>query len=215
MARYLRQNSNTNLKMGPFIASADFITVQNTLTISASNVKLSKNGGAFAQKAEPSNVTNADADGYYAIALSGVDVDTLGRLRAEVSLSGSLPVWDDFVILSQSVYDSLFGSTALATVGAEVTLTEATRVMLSAGQPDYAPAIAGDEMSLIPSLSASILKHEDLIDGMTIDYILEAGMAMVNGNFSISGDSMTLYRRDGITPFTTIDRTLTTRTRVS
>ena len=79
MAKYLRQNSNTTLKIGPFIASSDFITVQNTLTISASNVKLSKNGGALTQKAEPSNVTNADADGYYAIALSGVDVDTLGR----------------------------------------------------------------------------------------------------------------------------------------
>jgi len=54
-----------------------------------------------------------------------------------------------------------------------------------------------------------------LVDGETVDYILQAIMSMANGDFSISGDTLTLYKRDGETPFSVVTRTVSNRTRIS
>lgn len=88
-------------------------------------------------------------------------------------------------------------------------------VVLSASQPYFTPASAGDNMNINPTTLADLLKHSDLYDGKSIDYILEAAMAMVNGDFTISGDTMTLYKRDGITPFSVITKGVNNRTRIS
>lgn len=90
-----------------------------------------------------------------------------------------------------------------------------TPVVLSADQPYYRPAVSGDVMTIESTVLANLIKHTDLIDGKSVDYILEAAMAMVNGNFSISGDSLTLYKRNGTDVFSVINKTTTTRTRVS
>jgi hypothetical protein len=90
-------------------------------------------------------------------------------------------------------------------------------VVLSGTQPYYAPALVGSEMSLsLASISAiqdGLVKHSDTIDGKTVDYVLEAIMAMANGNFSISGDTLTLYKRDNSTPFSVMTKTSTSRSR--
>jgi hypothetical protein len=98
-------------------------------------------------------------------------------------------------------------------------ITIVSQVVLSADQPYYAPAKAGDPVTLtsgaIADIQNGLIKHADTIDGKTVDYVLEAVMAMVNGNFTLSGDTMTLYKRDGATPFSVMSKTITTRTRTS
>src|SRR5690606_22157623 len=48
-----------------------------------------------------------DEFGYYDIPLDTTDTNTLGRLRVAVSESGALPVWQDFLVVTANVYDTL------------------------------------------------------------------------------------------------------------
>ena len=102
----LRQSTAVTVLIGPFLDSTDGNTVEDGLTISQADVRLSKNGGNMAQKNEASNATH-DELGFYSCPLDATDTNTLGRLKLVVHESGALSVWHDFVIMAASPYDSL------------------------------------------------------------------------------------------------------------
>jgi hypothetical protein len=106
MALWLKQSTAATVKLGPFVNSTDGVTVEDGLTISQADVRLSKNGGNIAQKNEASAATH-DELGYYDVDLDATDTGTLGRLKVMVSESGALPVWQDFMVLPANTYDSL------------------------------------------------------------------------------------------------------------
>lgn len=81
------------------------------LTITQPDIRLKKNGDAWAQKNASQTLTHEEF-GYYEIALDATDTNTLGRLRVAVSESGALPVWQDFVVVPANVHDSLVGQHA-------------------------------------------------------------------------------------------------------
>ena len=125
MARFLRQSTSTTVRMGPFVSPADGYSAATGL--SGLTVKGSKNGGTLASAG---TFGAHDADGYYSVSLATGDTDTIGRLRLTVAGASSYaPVWEDFVVLSASVYDVLFGSTALSTYAG--TDTSGTTTLLS------------------------------------------------------------------------------------
>src|SRR5690606_5943238 len=105
MAERLRFQTAANIKMGPFVDRGDGASPETGLSISLSNVQVSKNGGAFAQKHQSSAPTH-DVDGWYLVALDTGDTDTLGRLTVKIHDSGALPVWRHFEIVPQPVYDA-------------------------------------------------------------------------------------------------------------
>lgn len=105
MAERLRFQTAANIKMGPFVDREDGASPETGLSISLSNVQVSKNGGAFAQKHQSSTPTH-DVDGWYLVALDTGDTDTLGRLTVKIHDSGALPVWRHLEIVPQPVYDA-------------------------------------------------------------------------------------------------------------
>jgi hypothetical protein len=108
MAQWLKHQTAVTIKMGPFIDDIDGKTAETGLTIAQADIRLTKNGGAFAQTHNSVGATH-DENGYYGVPLDATDTDSLGRLRVAISKVGALPVWQDFVVVSANVFDSLIG----------------------------------------------------------------------------------------------------------
>jgi len=108
----LKQSTAATIKLGPFIDDTDGKTAETGLTIAQADIRLSKNGGDFAQKNSATSATH-DENGYYDIPLDATDTGTLGRLRIAVSKSGALPVWQDFLVVTANVYDTLCSTDSL------------------------------------------------------------------------------------------------------
>lgn len=112
MPQWIQKSTSITVKMGPFVDKTDGDTAETGLTITQPDVRLSKNGGAFAQKAAAQTLTH-DEKGYYGLTLDATDTDTLGRLTVHIHESGALPVWQDFMVVPTNVWDSMFGTDAL------------------------------------------------------------------------------------------------------
>lgn len=110
--QFLKQSTAATIKLGPFLDSTDGDTEEGGLTIAQADVRLSKNGGNYAQKNEASGATY-DETGEYDVALDATDTGTVGRLRAAVHVAGALAVWRDFFVLPANVYDALAGTDKL------------------------------------------------------------------------------------------------------
>ena len=108
----LKQSTAATIKLGPFVDDTDGKTAETALTIGQADIRLSKNGGDIAQSHNTAGATH-DELGYYDIPLDTTDTGTLGRLRVLVSKAGALPVWQDFVVVTANVYDSMFSTDKL------------------------------------------------------------------------------------------------------
>ena len=95
----LQKDASATVRMGPFIDEDDGKTALTSLTIAQSDVKLSKNGGSFAQKNESSSATHdSGSPGWYSIALNGTDINTQGNLIIAIHATGALPVFRVFEV---------------------------------------------------------------------------------------------------------------------
>jgi uncharacterized protein YjbJ (UPF0337 family) len=112
MAYWLKQSTAATIALGPFVDSTDGVTAETALTISQADIRLSKNGGAFAQTNNATGATHMEA-GYYSVPLDTTDTNTLGRLKLCVSESGALPTWIDLHVVPANVWDSFFGADKL------------------------------------------------------------------------------------------------------
>ena len=112
MAQWIEQSTASTIKLGPFLDDTDGKTPETGLTISQADIRLSKNGGAFAQSSNVAGATHNE-NGYYDVPLNTTDANTLGTLRVAVSKSGALPVWQDFMVVPANVWDSMFGASTL------------------------------------------------------------------------------------------------------
>jgi hypothetical protein len=108
MARWLKQSTSVDVPIGPFLDATDGVTAETGLTITQPDVRLKKNGGAWAQKAAAQTLSHEE-NGYYEVTLDATDTNTLGLLRLAVAESGAVPIWEDFIVLPANVYDSLVG----------------------------------------------------------------------------------------------------------
>src|SRR5688572_5887453 len=111
--QYLKQSTAATIPFGTFVDATDGFTVENALTISQADIRLSKNGAAFAQTNNAAGATFME-NGTYGVPLDTTDTGTLGRLRVLVNESGARPVSQDFIVVPANTYDSLVsGSDAL------------------------------------------------------------------------------------------------------
>lgn len=130
--RWLRQSTAATVVIGPMLDDTDGKTAETALTISQADIRLSKDGGAFAQTNNAAGATHMEA-GYYSVPLNTTDTNTLGRLRVAVSESGALPTWDDFMVLPAVVYDALVaGSDNLQVDAVQVEGGDATDAITAA-----------------------------------------------------------------------------------
>ena len=103
---WLKQSTAVTIKLGPFVDSADGDTAETSLTINQSDVRITKNGGDYAQKTEASACTH-DEGGEYDCSLDATDTGTLGRLKVFCHVSGALAVWKEFMVFPANVFNSL------------------------------------------------------------------------------------------------------------
>jgi hypothetical protein len=110
--RFLKQSTSVDVPIGPFVDSTDGFTEESGLTLTQPDIRLKKNGGAWAQKAAAQTLTHEE-NGWYEVTLDATDTDTLGQLMLAVDESGALPVWHEFMVMPANVWDSLFGADLL------------------------------------------------------------------------------------------------------
>lgn len=109
---YLRQSTaSQSVVIGPFVDSADGNTAETGLTIDAADIRLSKNGANIVGK--NSGGGTHDELGYYTITLDATDTNTVGRLQLMVHESGALPVYHEFWVLEEAVFDAMFAASAV------------------------------------------------------------------------------------------------------
>ena len=66
MAHWIKQSTASTVKLGPFLDDTDGKTAETGLTISQADIRLSKNGGAFAQSNNIAGAThNENAPEYH------------------------------------------------------------------------------------------------------------------------------------------------------
>lgn len=109
--QYLKQSTaSQSVVIGPFVDSTDGNTAETGLTISNTDIRLSKNGANIVAK--NSGGGTHDELGYYTITLDATDTNTVGRLQLMVHETGALPVYHEYQVLEEDIYDALFGSSA-------------------------------------------------------------------------------------------------------
>lgn len=104
----LKQSTIVDLPIGPFLDETDGRTAESALTITQPDVRLKKNGGAWAQKNAAQTLSHEEA-GWYEVSLDATDTNTLGHLVVAVHEAGALPVWREFLVVPANVYDALVG----------------------------------------------------------------------------------------------------------
>ena len=106
MATWLKQSTAVDIALGPFLDETDGKTAETALTLSQSDIRLKKNGGAWAQKNDSSSATHEE-NGWYEVSLNATDTNTLGILVVACHESGALPAWREFLVVPANVYDSV------------------------------------------------------------------------------------------------------------
>lgn len=114
---FLRQSTAIEIAIGPFLDATDGVTAEPGLTITQADVRLKKNGAAWAQ-ANQSSAATYEENGWYEKSLDTTDTNTVGKLLVGVAESGAVPVWHEFFVLPQVIFDALFASGANAFAGA-------------------------------------------------------------------------------------------------
>lgn len=145
--RFLKQSTSVDLPIGPFLDATDGITEESGLTITQPDVRLKKNGGAWAQKNAAQTLSHEE-NGWYEVTLDATDTDTLGQLLLAVDEAGAVPIWHEFMVMPANVWDSLFGADALQVHANEITAGLITAAAIAANAID-ADALAADAVAEI------------------------------------------------------------------
>lgn len=131
MAQLLKQSTAYTFQLGPFVDSTDGVTPETALTIAASDVDISKSGGAYADKNDSTALTGTgDSQGYYDCVLNATDTGTLGPMEVRSYVSGALPVVKSFQVVPAHVYDGLVAGTDNVQVDVVQVLGSATTATL-------------------------------------------------------------------------------------
>lgn len=151
----LKQSTAATVKAGPFLDDTDGVTEEVSLTIAQADIRISKNGGAFAQTNNATGATH-DENGYYGVPLDTTDTNTLGRLRVAIHATGALPVWHEMMVLPANAFDALVGGTdTLQTHATEIDNDLITAAAIATGAID-ADAIAADAITAAKVADATI-----------------------------------------------------------
>jgi len=138
MDGFLKVSTAVTIKLGKYVDATDGVTVEAGLTITQSDVRLTKNGGDFAQKNDATACTH-DEGGWYDCPLNTTDTNTLGLLKIDASMAGACPVWLTFMVVTANVYNTFCSSDMLdvdisaasGTLEGTLTYMEALRLMLA------------------------------------------------------------------------------------
>jgi len=121
----LRQSTSITIRIGPFLDEDDGKTAETGLTIAQANIRLSKNGGDFAQSNDSGGATH-DENGWWYLTLDATDTNTLGRLDVAIHVTGALPVWREYMVTTQNYWDSKYSTDYLQVDAVQIEGGDAT-----------------------------------------------------------------------------------------
>jgi len=142
---WLKQSTAVTVPVGPFVDSTDGVTAETALTISQADIRLSKNGAAYAQTNNATGATHME-NGWYGVPLDTTDTNTLGSLVVAVNESGACPAWRNFMVVPANVWDSMFGADKLQVHADEITAGLITAAAIATDAID-ADAIADNAIN--------------------------------------------------------------------
>jgi hypothetical protein len=131
----LKQSTAVDIALGPFLDETDGKTAETALTITQPDIRLKKNGGAWAQKNAAQTLTHEE-NGWYEVSLDTTDTNTLGELIVAIHESGALPVWRVFQVVPAHVYDGLVAGSDKLQVDVAEWLGTAAATPTVAGVPE-------------------------------------------------------------------------------
>lgn len=102
----LKQSTAVTIVMGPMLDGTDGNTPETALSIAQADIRVSKNGGAYAQTNNAAGATHMEF-GKYSVPLNTTDTATLGKLRVDIHKSGALAVWREFTVVPAHIYNTL------------------------------------------------------------------------------------------------------------
>lgn len=210
--RYLRQSTATAVAIGPFVDSADGATPETALTVTSMSVNLQKHSNThpLANTAITPTASAGNNDcshiavGMYSLELTATDTGTLGRMTMLVTITGALPVYHEFHVLEEQVFDSLFdtgdllqvdstqqGGTTLTArdIGASVLLSPGTgtgQISLSSGAVTAGTVSDKTGYSLAADQAVNVTKwngtsvHTEVTAGVPVVDVHDQATALVD-----------------------------------
>jgi len=190
---YLKANTAATIKFGPFL---DYSASSTSPTIANTDVRLSKNGGNFAQKAASGNIDH-DEEGYYDTTLSAGHVDTVGRLIVACRMDNVMPVRHEYMVVDEEWYDAMVGSRLLP-VDVETLTSSIIANTNFAGNGVNVKSFdaAAFDVTLTETYSAQGT------DGTLKEMLWLIQQAIMD--FTIGGTTLTIFKKDGSTTAATV-----------
>lgn len=190
---FLKQSTAVTIALGPFVDEADGFTPETTLTISQADVRLSKNGAAFAQKNEASAATHME-NGWYSTAFDATDTNTLGRLTIAVNESGARPVNREFLVVAANVYEGLVGGGDMIQVDiAQINGNTTAPVRLALAAEEVLPGTV-DDSAFSPTTTE--FESDDITEA-TADHFIGRTVIFTSGALQYQAREITDYALSG------------------
>lgn len=115
MPLFLRQSTaSQEVPLGFFVDSTDGNTEETGLTIANTDIKIWKTGATTLANKNSGGATHITNGIYYAV-FDATDTDIIGPIVIYCHPAGALATRTEAIVLDEAVYDTLFGTTALAT----------------------------------------------------------------------------------------------------
>ena len=105
----LRANTQQTILTDVFASSANTAIIQDALTLTASDIRISKNGGTISTPSISGSITHAYSGKYY-VTLTSAAFNTPGTLDVMINKSGSMPVTMSYNIMPETKYDAIYSS---------------------------------------------------------------------------------------------------------
>jgi hypothetical protein len=180
MPIYLRQSTaSQEIPLGYFLDSTDGDTEETGLTIANTDIKIWKTGATTLADKNSGGATHISNGVYYAV-LDATDTDTIGPLVIFCHKSGALAIRVECCVLDEAVYDAMFGTTALATTGAAMTLTSGERTSV-------ADALLDRDMSTGTDSGSATVRT------------VRQALRFLRNKWSLSGTTLTVCKEDDST----------------
>jgi hypothetical protein len=173
MAYWLKQSTAVDIAIGPFLDEGDGTTAETGLTLTQPDIRLKKNGGAWAQKNAAQTLSHEE-NGWYELSLDTTDTGTLGILVIAVKESGALPVWHECMVLPANVWDSLFGADKLQVHADEITAGLITAASIAADAITDAKVASDVTIASVTGAVGSVTGAVGSVTGLTTAGIADA-----------------------------------------
>lgn len=122
---FLRQGTQTTIKVGPLLDSTDYKTRETGFNSASAGLDIDvyKEGGGKTDLVPSASSSAAgyfghSANGNYYLTLSSAHLDTVGNGGIDITVTGALPFFTGFVVLDGVTYDSLVAGTDYLNVDA-------------------------------------------------------------------------------------------------